>query len=52
MISRKNLEKSRRKFQKFFKSWRIQGSFFDKAGKPIFRLFLLKLKSKIMCVMF
>ena len=27
-----------------------QGGFFDKADKPIFRLFLLKLKSK-MCVL-
>ena len=32
------------------KSWRSQGGFFDKADKPIFRLFLLKLKSK-MCVL-
>ena len=47
---RENLEKSGRKFQKFFKSWRSQGGFFDKADKPIFRLFLLKLKSK-MCVL-
>ena len=45
-----NILKSWRKFQKFFKSWRSQGGFFDKADKPIFRLFLLKLKSK-MCVL-
>ena len=45
-----NLEKSGRKFKKLFKSWRSHRGFFDKAGKPISRLFLLKLKSK-MCVL-
>ena len=46
---RKNLEKSS---QKFFKSWRSQGGFFDKADKPIFRLLLLKLKSKMYVLCF
>ena len=44
--------KGREKFQKFFKPWRSQGGFFDKADKPISRLFLLKLKSKIVFYVF
>ena len=47
-----NILKSGRKFQKFFKSWRSQGGFFDKADKPIFRLFLLKPKSKLVVLCF
>ena len=44
-----NILKSWRKFQKFFKSWRSQGGFFD---KPIFRLFPLKLKPKLCALCF
>ena len=47
---RENLKKSGRKFKKLIKSWRSKGGFFDKADKPIFWLFPLKLKSK-MCVL-